>query len=65
VGGIPVKDTLALLDGIEDFVRQKGDHQYDRWHVGLTSDVEKNFADHGLEIGDPHFHVKANAPAQA
>jgi hypothetical protein len=54
-----------VKDDIEDFFRPKGDHPYDRWHVGLTSHVEKSFADHGMEIGDPHFHVKANAPSQA
>jgi hypothetical protein len=55
---------LSILDEFERYVNMTGG-AYDAWHSGVTSDVEKSLAKHGVESGDLHFHVKADSPGQA
>jgi hypothetical protein len=49
---------LSILDEFERYVNMTGG-AYDAWHSGVTSDVEKSLAKHGVESGDLHFHVNA------
>ncbi len=38
---------------------------YDAWQVGVTTDVEKSFGDHGVKSSAPHIHMEAESPGGA
>ena len=59
-----MKDTLAILGEIEEYVLKTGG-PYDMWHAGVTTDVKKSLADHRVQDCNPQIHTKANSPAQA
>jgi hypothetical protein len=59
-----VKDTLGILDDIEEYVLKTGS-PYHTWHIGVTIDVKGSLADQGVESGDLQIHATANSPAQA